>query len=136
MLMAVVVVALKGESILRRESRIDSKARPALSPRVRFPVSIGQHFVAAVEILAVDAEMRVPVQRTAVACTRKFMWFRSAPRLGVQSLRVRGALGDDVDDTIDRVRAPQRASRPTDDFDSIDVFQQIVLHVPQDSRVE
>src|SRR3984893_1529296 len=107
MLMAVVVVALHGESVLRRESRIDSKARPALPPRVRFRVAIGQHFVAAVEILAVDAEMRVRLERTAIACSRKFMRFGSAARLGIQALRVRGALGDDVDDAIDRVRAPE-----------------------------
>ena len=39
------------------------------------------------------------------------------------SLRVCSPLGDDVDDTVDRIGAPEAGARSPDDFYAIDIFQ-------------
>src|SRR5690348_8933928 len=49
------------------------------------------------------------------------------------SLRILCALGDHIDDAIDRVCSPQGASRPADNLDPFNVFQDQVLHVPIDA---
>src|SRR6185437_9473675 len=53
-----------------------------------------------------------------------------------QALRVARAFGDDVDDAVDGVGAPQRAARAADDFNAVDVIQQHVLHVPKHAGIE
>src|SRR5437868_892052 len=37
------------------------------------------------------------------------------------------ALGDNIDHTVDGVRAPHRSTRSTDDFDSLDIFKWNIL---------
>ncbi len=105
-----------------------------MPPGVRFGIATGQDFVASIDVLPVDAELSARSQRSAVAHAGKTLRLRAASGLRVKSLRVCGALGNDVDHAIDRVRAPQRASRTADDFDAVDVFEQIVLHIPEDPR--
>jgi len=39
----------------------------------------------------------------------------------------------DIDDTVDRIDAPQGPTRAADDFDAIDVFERHVLYVPEDA---
>ncbi len=131
-----VEVALYGQSVLRGTLRVDSKAPPALSPGVRSGISIGQDFGVPIEILPVDAEKSTRSQRSAVARAGKILRLRAAAGLRVKSLRVCGALGNDIDHAIDRIRSPQRAPRTADDFDAIDVFEQIVLHVPEHPRIK
>ena len=47
-----------------------------------------------------------------------------------RDLRVLRFLGDDVDDTVHGVRAPQGCSGSANDFDAVDVGQRYVLDVP------
>ncbi|MNV58358.1 hypothetical protein D3C71_1507260 [compost metagenome] len=45
-------------------------------------------------------------------------------------------LGDNVDDSVDCVSAPQRPARTADHFDAINVFQHDILLVPEHARKE
>src|SRR5579864_6663817 len=49
------------------------------------------------------------------------------------SLSLGGRFRDDVDDSIDRIRAPQRSARAADDLNLRDVFQRKILCVPIDA---
>src|SRR5438270_217035 len=48
-------------------------------------------------------------------------------------MRVPGAFGDDVDDAVHRVRAPDGAARTANHLDAIDVFEHHVVESPQDA---
>jgi hypothetical protein len=52
------------------------------------------------------------------------------------ALRFARLLRDDVDDAVDRVRAPERCAWAADDLDPVDVFDHRVLHVPLDARID
>ncbi len=43
--------------------------------------------------------------------------------------------GHDVDDTVDRVRAPECRAGAADHFDALDIFRQDILHVPRHARM-
>src|SRR5260370_22293303 len=45
-----------------------------------------------------------------------------------------GVLGDDVDDAVHGIGAPDRATRSADDLDALDVLQRHVLLVPEHTR--
>src|ERR1700730_6396644 len=47
-----------------------------------------------------------------------------------------GALGDDIDDPINRICAPDRASGTADHLNAVDVLQRYILLVPIDTRGE
>src|SRR6185312_14047024 len=110
---------------------VEAKTRPALPPGIRRRISVRQNFGTAIEVLSINSKLSVRTQRPADACAGGIPQLRAAAGLRVNPLRVLGALGNDVDDAVDRVRAPQRAARPADDFDAIDVLEQIVLRVPE-----
>ena len=47
-----------------------------------------------------------------------------------QALGIPGRFSDDIDDTVDRIRAPQASSWSSDDFNTLDVFKQQILDFP------
>ncbi len=133
---AVVEIPLQGQRVLRGRIRID--AEPALDhvPRVRCISAVAEHRVIAIEILAVDAVVHVRAQRTAVTRPCEILQLRSAARFHGQSLRLAGVASGDIDHTVDRIRSPQRSAGSADHFDAIDVFERIILRVPDNARIQ
>ena len=102
--------------------------------------------VPAVELVRVRVELRValgelrvgPVSHAALrlateAARRQVALLVPAADRSVGALGDPGALGDDVDDAVDGVRAPQRRPGAADHLDAVDVVEECVLHVPVDT---
>src|SRR2546427_5926816 len=53
----------------------------------------------------------------------------------IKTLCVPGGAGDDVDDAIDRVGSPQRTAGTADDFDAVDVLEEVVLQDRKSTRL-
>ncbi len=125
---SVVGVALQGEAAPAIERPVRAKAALAGAPAV-VVVAVGVKLRAAIESL----EIRAIVQRaglTAVPNAAEGLIFRAAAGRDEQALGVRGALGDDVDDSVHGIGAPQRSARTANHLDVIDVIEQRVLRFP------
>src|SRR5438876_8503423 len=57
----------------------------------------------------------------------------SSARREEHSVRIPGALGNDVDHRVDGVRSPDCATGPANHFDPIDILEQSVLPLPIDT---
>ena len=86
----------------------------------------------AVGVLAEHPKETRLAELTAVA-RRRAALFRADSPTDQRAQRVARVPGRDVDDAVDRVRAPQARARTANHLDALDVLQQIVLHVPLDS---
>jgi hypothetical protein len=112
------VAAVRAKAALETPPGVDSLA--AIERLRRIPV----------EILEVGAALPVVAQVRRQARTRQLLLV--AASAGHEDIgRIPGAPRDDVDDAVHGVGPPQRAARPGDDFDAIDVLEQVVLHVPE-----
>src|SRR6267142_1707121 len=87
-------------------------------------------------MLGVDAGKGVVADFPAVACADEVALFGAAAAIDQETLRVFGVFGDDVDDAVDGVGAPERAGRAADDLDAVDVLHEGILHIPEDAGVE
>src|SRR5581483_10135251 len=117
-------VTLQGEGVGGGRIRIDPKAALAHDPGIGGGRVVGINFVAAVEILAVNAVVNIGGEHAAVANAAEVAEFIAAAGFGVKPLRVPRAFADDADDAVDGVGAPERAARTADDLDPVDVFEQ------------
>ena len=88
------------------------------------------HRRSAREALAVDAIRKVSAVAAPVAEIEEALLFVSAARRYQHPLGQSGVLGDDVDHTVHRIRPPDRAARPPNDFDPVDVVHQRILNFP------
>src|SRR5262245_17793995 len=75
--------------------------------------------------------MEIRRQLAAIPNTGEAEQFGSGATLHEKSLRLFCALGDDIDYSIDSVRAPQSAARSTNHLYPINIFQQRVLNIPE-----
>src|SRR5258705_5381038 len=81
-------------------------------------------------IFRVDAPVRVRPQRAPPARAREAALLVAGPAVEEGAVGVLRAPRDDVDDAVDRVRAPERAPGAADDLDALDVLQEDVLDLP------
>src|SRR5258706_15953018 len=49
------------------------------------------------------------------------------------ALRISRREREDVDDAIHGVYAPKRSARTADDFDAVDILEQYILNIPEDT---
>ena len=87
-------------------------------------------------VLSVDAHVSSLADGGSVSNASEREVFRAAAADDQEALRVGRRLRDDVDDTVDRVRAPEGRAGSADHLDSLDVFEQRVLELPVDAREE
>jgi len=130
---AVVRVALHRERV---DGAAPVKAEPALAlvPGVLRAAAVNELRVVAAEALGIDPVTGVLAELAAV--TRSPGAFLVArAQTHEAALGVLRAARDDVDDTVHRVRAPQRATGPTDHLDALDVLEHHVLH-SQKTRIQ
>ncbi len=129
-----IVVALNGHAIGVGgvEIPIGAEAGAALAPVVVGP-AVREESAAALEVLAVHAVIAVLAEPSADARAVGKLLLGAAAGRHVDALRVLGLLGDDADDAVDGIGAPQGPARAADHLDPLHVFQEHVLHVPIDA---
>src|ERR1700739_418442 len=88
------------------------------------------------EGLAVYTIVEVLVVPAAVAEIDKALVDISAAGRDEHSTGILGVLSDDIDHSVDCVVSPDRATRPADDFDPIDILENCVLNLPINPGVE
>src|SRR5262249_19159858 len=89
------------------------------------------HAVAVGEVLEVHAVIGVVAELAAIADRAHAPGLGTAAAGDECSLRVAGALGDNVDHAIDGVGAPQGGAGAANDLYAFDVFQEHVALVPE-----
>ena len=87
-----------------------------------------------VKIFSIDAIIKVLVRFSSDAHGAKPSLFGSPAGGDEDPLRVFGALGDNINHSIECVSAPKSSTGTTDDFNAIDVFERIILHFPISPR--
>jgi hypothetical protein len=128
-------VSLERHRVLRIGLPVGAKAEMAQLPAV---AGRGGRTVLAgpIEALGEDPEPEPLRGLLAVADGAEAALRGAAASFEVGALGVLRALADDVDDAVDRVRAPERCPRSADDLDAVYVLEEQVLHVPEDAREE
>ena len=76
------------------------------------------------------AIVTVVAELAAIAESAKRLALVPAARGGQRSLRIFGGLSDDIDNSVDGVRAPKRRAWAADHLDAVDVLEQRVLLLP------
>ena len=132
---AVVVVALEGDAVLRAGPPVHAQAGVDLLPGVGGG-EVGGIVVVHVEPFAVDAVGEVVADLAAVAGGGEALLVRAGAALEIDALGVLGVLGDDVDDAVDRIGAPDGAPGAADHLDPINVFEEHVLDFPKNAAKE
>src|SRR6202040_2622227 len=123
---AVVEIPVEAECVLWRALRIDAKSALGLVPRVGGGGPVREDFGVAVEIFSVNPKVDAGSERATVTCAAELLELRPSARLHLEPLGRGGVLGDDIDHAIHRVGTPEGAARTADDFDAVDVLEQIV----------
>ena len=126
----VVEVALHTKRVLVRHFPIRPEAFSENVPTIHGVVAGGLGKGITIKILGKEAVVASVTEFSAIADGPEAAFLVAASRAQQGALRIFGRLGDDVDDAIHGVRAPQRRPRAADHFDPLDVFQQRVLHIP------
>src|SRR5688572_9616029 len=88
------------------------------------------------EGFGVNAVEGVVAELPAVTQAAKALVFRADARVDERALRVAGGLGDDVDHAVEGIGAPEGAAGAADDFDAVDVVEQVILHIPKNAGVK
>ena len=91
---------------------------------------VGMKFRRPVEGLTVNPIREVLSARAAVSAFAEALLHVAATTRNQSTLGILAVLGNDVDDSIYRVRSPDRASRATDHLDAVNVLDQRVLRFP------
>ena len=125
-------IALHGQKIGVTGVPIGAETAPHHSPIVR-RITAGVKKIRVVKIFLVNADIGVLSDLPAIADAFKSLIHVAAPGLPIEALRVLATFGDDIDDSIHDIGAPKRGARATDDFNTIDVFQQHILRFPIDT---
>src|SRR5205809_5789203 len=133
---AAVEVALYGQTVWRGRLRIEAESAAANVPRVIRARAGGRDLPVTAGVFAVSTKVNTGRERGAEANARLFLHSVACRSQRVQPLSVSRGFGDDVDHAVYRIGSPQGATRSTDDLDPLDVRDQAVLHVPQNTAIE
>ena len=125
----IVDIALQGEAALFDRGPVHAEAALRRSPVIEVTV-IGMIFAVTSEGLAVEPVAETLSVAATVAGVEKALIFISSACGNERPTRFVGALRDDVDDAVHGVRPPDGSARSADHFDTIDVFEQRILHLP------
>src|SRR5689334_992295 len=95
------------------------------------------HRAVPVRIFAVETNIQIVSDARSVTNTSYTLQLvGSTARLYQPPASIFRLPGNDVDHSIDCVRAPYRRARTADHFDPVDVVEQSVLHIPEHSGVQ
>src|SRR5439155_4789286 len=132
----VVKIALQGEAVRCRGLRVQAESAASHVRRIGGVGAGAGDLIGVFRVLAVDTELDIGRRRGAEADARLLPQLLAAAPRDIKTLCVPGGAGNDVDDAIDRVGTPQCAAGTADDFDAVDVFEEVVLYVPEHTAIE
>ena len=132
--LAGVKIALHGEDFSMFREPISAETGLPETPIVVRFFAAGMQSAIAIEGRAVNAKVKILAEFVAVTKIGKTVQESAAAGAHERALRIARGFGDDVDDAIDGVGTPERATRAGDYFDAIDVFEHEMLNIPEDSR--
>ena len=128
----IVTVALDGDGVGGAGRPVELESALRLGPVVVRVDAALRHRVGAPDVADVGAPGEVVADPSAVA-DRGAAIEASAAHGHERALGLVGLAGDDVDDAVDRVGAPECRARAADHLDAVDVFRDDVLGVPVDA---
>ena len=131
-LVAAVIVPLEQHVVGVRGRPVEAQAALRLVPVVAGARAGGSLGVVGPGFLGVDPVGQVGAHPPAVLNERVGLLIAAAD-LDEAALGVAGFAGDDVDDAVDRIGAPERGARAADHLDALDVLGRDRLHVPVDA---
>src|ERR1017187_6459452 len=129
---ALVVISLKREPVNVRRFPVEAKTATGCLPIIFTGAGIIDK-VFTVEILHIGVKEKVLIALPAITDGRRGLVLGSIEDTQQSALRVFGALGDDIDDTVDGVRAPERCPWPANDLNPINIFEGHILYAPIDA---
>src|SRR5262249_38092466 len=127
-----VQLGLQRYRVMGARQPVDPEAAAALPPVV-VGLACRTKACAVLEPFAPDAVVGVVAQLPSVAEAAGPLVKRSSAGGDQAALRLLRALGDDVDDAVDRIGTIDGCSRPPDHLDALHVLEQQVLGVPEDA---
>ncbi len=125
-----VKVALHGDHVRGRWRPVQPEPALADTPVVAGVAAIGRNQAVAFPESPINAVLRVIAQLAAVANSGDGPFLVAGGQRHQSALSIPGVLGDDVDDAVDGVGAPQAAAGTPDYLDAFDVVQRQVLDFP------
>ena len=128
-------VALQREGVRPQRRPVHPKTAARRVPAV-VRTAIRSERVVAREALAINPEERIFAELPAVAEAAKGLLLGAAAAREQTALRVLRRFGDDVDDAVDPVGAPQARAGAADHFDPFNVLQRVIHAVPINARVD
>jgi hypothetical protein len=136
----VVDIALNRQRIVGVDVPVGAETALRAAPIVKLLV-IGMVFGACVDALSVDPVIEAVVFSSSTAAPtlpeiQKALIHRATTCRDKSPSGVFGVPGDDIDHAVDGVRSPDGAARPANDFDTVDILEQRVLHLPIDTVKE
>src|ERR1700722_5862424 len=97
--------------------------------------AVGELHCSLVKAKTVDAQRGVGIDSSSVACSPELLLIAAAC-IDVRTLGQIGGARDDVDDSVHRVRAPERGAHPADDLDSVYILQHDIKRVRINARIK
>src|SRR6185503_4232595 len=131
-----VEISLDGDAVRGRPRPIGTKAGLPLTGGIARLLAVGEERRPPVVILGVDSEKSLRTKPAAVTGADESALHVAGSAVHDESLRVGRALGNDVDDPVDRVRPPYGGTGTADHLDLLDVLEERILRVPENTRVE
>src|SRR5271170_1982453 len=123
-------VSGNGQVILRGEFAIRAKSAAQKKPAIAAVWARESRQMVLIEIVGEDTEVGVLARGSSVLQGAKTLVEVPGSGHHHSAASFGSVFRDDVDDSIDRIGAPGRASGAAYNFNSLDVFQRHVLHIP------
>ena len=127
-------IALQAHSLVVAPLPIQPEAAPHPLPGIFARTSGRVDKGIAVEVLGEEAVIQTVGQAPPMTHRGKTSLLVAETSVDQRILGVRRVAGDDVDDAVDRVGAPQRGARPADHLDLLHIVQHQILDLPEHPR--
>ena len=115
------MVTLHGDRVLGRGRPIQTESAPADAPFISGIATIGHSQTIAVTELPINSILRVITELAAIANSGNGPLFIASGQRHQPALGILAIFGNDVNDAVDRVAAPQTAAGTANDLDPFDV---------------
>src|SRR5216684_271294 len=130
---AIVEVALKRQRVTFVQIPVRAEAGLAHPPVIE-SMAVRMKLAASNEGFSVDAVIEIFIVPASIAEMAEALVEVSTTGGDESSMSIFSALGDDIDDGINRIRSPDGSARASDDFDAFNILQQGVLNLPINPR--
>src|SRR5690349_21302671 len=119
-------VALDRERIVCANVPVRPKSALTFTPTIKFRLRFG----GAIEELAIESIVEILADFSPMTVRGKSALLSSSSDHGKIALAILRVFGDDINDAIHRVGAPQRAAWTANHLDPVNVLEQDILNIP------